>query len=89
MSTSHAGFELLGLTVQSATAGNAPQFEAPEIALASSEEAPVQTLLWLSLAAAMPLAVLIVANLLTGRDPARVLRGMLARRLASAALLRE
>jgi hypothetical protein len=36
----------------------------------SPEEALVQSLLWLSLAAAMPLALLIAANLLTGRDPA-------------------
>jgi hypothetical protein len=78
------GDELLGLALQPATAGNAPQLEAPEIAFVSPEEAAVQTLLWSSLATAMPVAVLIAANLLTGRDPARALRGVLAGRLATA-----
>jgi multidrug resistance protein MdtO len=79
------GDELLGLALQPATSGNAPQLELPEIVFASPEEALVQTLLWMSVAAAMPLAVLIAANLLTGRDPARLLRDALAERLATAA----
>jgi multidrug resistance protein MdtO len=79
------GDELLGLALQPATSGNAPQLAAPEIVFVSPEEALVQTLLWLGVAVAMPLAVLIVANLLTGRDPARVLHGALAERLATAA----
>ena len=79
------GDELLGLALQPATAGNAPQFELPEFVFVSPEEALVQTLLWLTLAAVMPLGVLIAANLLTGRDPARVLRDALAGRLATAA----
>jgi multidrug resistance protein MdtO len=79
------GDELLGLALQPATSGNAPQLELPEIVFASPEEALVQTLLWLSLAVAMPLAVLIAANVLTGRDPARVLQGALVERLATAA----
>jgi multidrug resistance protein MdtO len=79
------GDELLGLALQPATSGNAAQVALPEIVFVSPEEALVQTLLWLSLAVAMPLAVLIAANVLTGRDPARVLRGALAERLATAA----
>jgi len=79
------GDELLGLALQPATAGNASQSGVPELAFVSPAEALVQTLLWLSLAAVMPLAVLIAANLLTGRDPARVLREALAKRLATAA----
>ena len=79
------GDELLGLSLQPATAGNAPQFELPEFVFASPEEALVQTLLWLSLAVVIPVGVLIAANLLTGRDPARVLRDALAERLATAA----
>ena len=42
-------------------------------------------MLWLSLAVVLPVAVLIAANLLTGRDPARLLRRALAERLATAA----
>jgi multidrug resistance protein MdtO len=79
------GDELLGLALQPATSGNAPQAALPEIVFVSPEEALVQTLLWLGVAVAMPLAVLIVANLLTGRDPARILNGALAERLAAAA----
>jgi multidrug resistance protein MdtO len=79
------GDELVGLALQPATSGNAPQLELPEIIFASPEEALVLTLLWMSVAVAMPLAVLIAANLLTGRDPARLLRDALAERLATAA----
>ena len=79
------GDEVLGLALQPATAGNAPQFELPEIFFVPPEEALVRFLLWLSLAVALPIALLIVANLLTGRDPARLLRQALAERLATAA----
>jgi multidrug resistance protein MdtO len=79
------GDELLGLALQPATSGNAPQAQLPEIVFVSPEEALVQTLLWLAVAVCMPLAVLIAANLLTGRDPALLLNGALAERLATAA----
>jgi multidrug resistance protein MdtO len=72
------GDELLGLALQPATSGNAPQAALPEIVFVSPEEALVQTLLWMGVAVAMPLAVLVAANLLTGRDPARILNGALA-----------
>src|SRR5262249_2396881 len=42
-------------------------------------------LLWLSLAVALPVIMLIVANLLTGRDPAHLLHQALAERLGTAA----
>jgi multidrug resistance protein MdtO len=77
--------ELLGLALQPATSGNAAQVALPEIVFVSPEEALVQTLLWLCVAVGMPLGVLIAANLLTGRDPARILNGVLAERLATAA----
>jgi multidrug resistance protein MdtO len=79
------GDEVLGLALQPATAGNAPQFELPEIAFVPPEEALVRFLLWLSLAVALPIALLIGANLMTGRDPALLLRQALAERLATAA----
>jgi multidrug resistance protein MdtO len=63
---------------------NAPQFELPEIAFIPPEEALVRTLLWLSLAVAIPVALVIAANLLTGRDPALLLRRALADRFATA-----
>jgi multidrug resistance protein MdtO len=79
------GDQVVGLALQPATAANAPEAELPEIVFVSPEEALVQFLLWLGLAVAMPIALLIAANLLTGRDPARLLRDGLAERLATAA----
>jgi multidrug resistance protein MdtO len=79
------GDQVLGLALQPATAANAEQFALPEIVFGPPTEALVRFLLWLSLAVALPVVLLIVANLLTGRDPARVLRQALADRLATAA----
>src|SRR5215831_9500254 len=79
------GDQVLGLALQPATAGNAPQFELPEIAFIPPEEALVRFLLWLSLAVVVPVALVIAANLLTGRDPALLLRRELAERLAASA----
>src|ERR1700756_2040538 len=79
------GDQVLGLALQPATAGIAPQFELPEIVFVPPEEALVRFLLWLSLAVALPVILVIVANLLTGRDPARLLYQALAERLATAA----
>src|SRR5271163_4882183 len=79
------GDQVLGLALQPATAGNAAQFELPEIFFGPPEEALVRFLLWLSLAVALPIALLIVANLLTGRDPALLLRHALTERLSTAA----
>jgi multidrug resistance protein MdtO len=79
------GDQVLGLALQPATAGNAEQFALPEIVFVPPEEALVRFLLWLSLAVALPIILVIVANLLTGRDPARLLYQALAERLATAA----
>jgi multidrug resistance protein MdtO len=79
------GDQVLGLALQPATAGNASQFELPEIFFFPPEEALLRFLLWLSLAVAMPVVLVIAANLLTGRDPALLLRRALAERLAASA----
>src|SRR5499433_3899406 len=79
------GDEVLGLALQPATVGNAPQFELPEIFFVPPEEALVRFLLWFSLAVVVPVALVITANLLTGRDPALLLRRALAERLAASA----
>src|SRR3984893_5351092 len=79
------GDQVLGLALQPATAGNAEQFALPEIVFVSPEEALLRFLLWLSLAVALPVIMLIVANLLTGRDPALLLYQARAERLATAA----
>jgi multidrug resistance protein MdtO len=79
------GDQVLGLALQPATISNAPQFELPEIFFVPPEEALVRFLLWFSLSVLVPVALLIAANLLTGRDPALLLRRGLAERLATAA----
>jgi multidrug resistance protein MdtO len=79
------GDEVLGLALQPATAGNAPQFELPEIFFVPPADALVRFLLWLSLAVVVPVALVIAANLLTGRDPALLLRRALVERLAESA----
>jgi len=79
------GDEVLALALQPATNSNAPQFALPEIAFVPPAEALLHTLLWLNLSVAVPVGLLIAANLVTGRDPARLLRGALAERLATAA----
>ena len=79
------GDQVLGLALQPATAANAEQFALPEIVFVPPAEALVRFLLWLSLAVALPVILVIVANLLTGRDPARLLYQALAERLATAA----
>jgi multidrug resistance protein MdtO len=79
------GDEVLGLALQPATAGNAPQFELPEIFFVPPTDAMVRFLLWLSLAVVVSVTLVIAANLLTGRDPTCLLRNALAERLATAA----
>src|SRR6516164_7948103 len=79
------GDQVLGLALQPATISNAPQFELPEIFFVPPPDALVRFLLWFSLSVVVPVALLIAANLLTGRDPARLLRSALAERLATAA----
>ncbi|HEY2540694.1 MAG TPA: FUSC family protein [Stellaceae bacterium] len=78
------GDEVLGLALQPATVGNASQFELPEIFFIPPEDALVRFLLWFSLAVVVPVVLLIAANLLTGRDPALLLRRALTERLATA-----
>src|SRR5499427_7763048 len=79
------GDQVLGLALQPATAANAAQFELPEIFFVPPTEALVRFMLWFCLAVVVPVALLIAANLLTGRDPARLLQRALAERLATAA----
>ncbi len=79
------GDEVLGLALQPAGASNTEQFNLPMLAYMSPEEALLRFLLWLALAVTIPVAAVIVANLLTGRDPGLLLRGALAERLRAAA----
>src|SRR5215470_11584533 len=79
------GDQVLGLALQPAVVGNSPLAELPEILFIPPADALVRFLLWLSLAVVIPVALVIVANVLTGNDPARLLRRALAERLATVA----
>src|SRR5262249_51640892 len=79
------GDVVLGLALQPATVGNAAEPGLPEIVFIPPAEALLRVILWLSVAVAVPVALVIVANLLTGRDAAPLLYTALAQRLATAA----
>jgi multidrug resistance protein MdtO len=79
------GDEVLGLALQPGGVANTTGFALPELAFIPPEEALVHFLLWLALVVAIPVALVVVGNLLTGRDPALLLRGALAARLGAAA----
>jgi len=79
------GDEVLGFALMPGSAANTGAFTLPEIAYIPPDEALVRFLLWLALAVAIPVAVVIIGNLLTGRDPALLLRAELIERLRAAA----
>ncbi len=83
------GDEVLGLALQPETAGNVADFALPQLVFIPPEEALVHFLLWLALVVAMPVTLVVAANLLTGRDPALLLQAALAQRLTAAAGLCE
>jgi multidrug resistance protein MdtO len=78
------GDEPLGFALIPGSVSNTAQFTLPELAYIPPEEALLQFLLWLALAVAIPVALLIIANLLTGRDPAMLVRVALVQRLRAA-----
>ncbi len=83
------GDEVLGLALMPGSAANTAQFTLPELAFIPPEEALLRFFLWLALAVAIPVALVIIGNLLTGRDPALLLRAALTERLRAAALFCE
>ncbi|MBV9538835.1 MAG: FUSC family protein [Acidisphaera sp.] len=83
------GDEVLGFSLLPGSVANTAPFTLPELAFIPPEEALLRFLLWLALAVAIPVALAILANLLTGRDPAVLLRAALAERLLAAARLAE
>jgi multidrug resistance protein MdtO len=79
------GDEVIGFALMPGSVANTPQAMLPELAFIPPDEALLQFLLWLAVAVAIPMALLIIANLLTGRDPAVLLRAALVKRLQAAA----
>ena len=79
------GDQVVQLSLLPGAVANTAQFALPELAYVPPEEALVHFLLWLGVIVGMPIALVIAANLLTGRDPTLLLRTALAARLAAAA----
>jgi multidrug resistance protein MdtO len=79
------GDEVLGIALQPDTAANTPQASLPEFLLMPPEEALLHALLWLALAVVLSIGLVVIGNLLSGRDTVAVVRGELAERLDAAA----
>jgi multidrug resistance protein MdtO len=79
------GDQVLGLSLQSAGVSNTTEIGPPELLSIPPEEALLQFVLWLIVVIAMPVALVIVANLLTGRQPILLLRTALSERLSACA----
>ena len=79
------GDQVLGLALQSSDVSNTVGPGAPELLSIPPEEALLHFLLWLAPVVAMPVALVVVGNLLTGQRPEQLLRDGLAGRLAACA----
>jgi multidrug resistance protein MdtO len=79
------GEEALGLALMPGSAANTESFTLPELVFVPPVEALLRFLLWLVLVVAIPVALVVIANLLTGRDPVILLRAGLVERLRAAA----
>jgi multidrug resistance protein MdtO len=79
------GDQLPGLALQSSSVSNATGPGLPALLSIPPEEALLQFLLWLAPVVALPVGLVVVANLLTGRQPVLLLREGLANRMAACA----
>ena len=79
------GDDVLGAALQPDTVSDTTQNGLPDLAFMPPVEALVQSILWIAVAVAIPALVVIIGNLLIGRDPTLMLRSALADRLAAAA----
>ena len=79
------GDDVLGAALQPDTVGNTTQDGLPDLAFMPPVEALVQSILWIVVAVAIPAVVVILGNLLIGRDPTLMLRSALADSMAAAA----
>ncbi len=79
------GDQVLGLALQSSSVSNTTEPGAPELLSLPPEEALLHFVLWLAPVVALPVALVVVANLLTRRQPVQVLRAGLADRISACA----
>ena len=79
------GDQVLGVALQSSDIGNTTEPGLPDLLTLPPEEALLHSLLWLTVVVAMPVGLVVLGNLLTGRRPVELLRTALATRLAACA----
>jgi multidrug resistance protein MdtO len=79
------GDQVLGLSLQSSGVSNTTGPGVPDLLSIPPEEALLQFLLWLAPVVMLPVALVVIANLLTGRRPVALLRAGLADRLSACA----
>ncbi len=79
------GDDVIGAALQPVTVSDTTQDGLPALAFMPPAEALVHSILWIAVAVAIPALVVIIGNLLIGRDPTLMLRSALAERLATAA----
>ena len=79
------GDEVLGVALQSSDISNTTEHGLPDLLYLPPEEVLLHSLLWLTMVVALPVALVVVGNLLTGRRPVELLRVALAARLEACA----
>ena len=79
------GDDVIGAALQPITVSDTTQDGLPALAFMPPAEALVHSILWIAVAVAIPALVVMIGNLLIGRDPTLMLRSALAERLAMAA----
>ena len=80
-----AGDAVLGVALQSSGVSDTTGPAIPQLLFLPPEEALLHFVLWLAPVVALPVTLVVVANLLTGRRPVQLLRNDLADRLAACA----
>ena len=79
------GDQVLGLALQTSDISNTTEPGLPDLLTLPPEEALLHSLLWLTVVVAMPVGLVVIGNLLTGRQPVELLRTVLAARLVACA----
>ena len=83
------GDQVLGISLQSAEVSNTTERGLPELLTLPPEEALVHALLWLAVVVTMPVGLVVVGNLITGRRPVELLRAALVARITVCARVCE
>ena len=79
------GDQVLGVALQSSAISDTTERGLPDLLTLPPEEALLHALLWLTVVVTLPVGLVVIGNLLTGRQPVELLRAALAARLVACA----